>query len=134
MTIFKKAAAYGGGEMITVIGPEAFFHGSITVRGSIRIDGEMEGNIGEAQEVVIGKNGRVRGNISGERVEIGGHVTGDIVCSVHLEIKSTGRVLGNIRSPKMLIEDGAVFDGNCTMGADLDSEQPVAQVAAARGA
>ena len=123
MSWMKKnpVAAYAGGDVLTVIGPDAFFHGSMTVRGSLRVEGELEGNITEAQEVVIGRGGIVRGNVSGERVEVGGKVTGDIVCSVHLEILSTGSVTGNVRAPKMIVEDGAVLEGNCSMA---DSREP----------
>jgi len=124
MSWMKKnpVSAYAGGDVMTVIGPEAFFHGSMTVRGSLRVEGELEGNITEALEVVIGKNGSVRGNISAERVEVGGKVAGDIVCSVHLEILSTGSVTGNVRAPKLLVEDGAVLDGNCNMAESRESE------------
>jgi len=126
MSFFKKLpAVYNGNEVMTVIGPETLFHGSMTVRGSIRVEGEMEGNVSEAQEVVIGTRGLVRGNICAERVEVGGQVYGDLVCSVRLEIKSGGKILGNIRAPKLVVEDGAVFDGNCTMaGAATQAAAP----------
>lgn len=119
--LHKGPASYGG-EALTVIGPEAFFHGSMTVRGSLRVEGELEGNISEAQEVVVGRSGRVRGNIAAERVEVGGKVAGDIVCSAHLEILSSGSVLGNIRSPRLLVEDGAVLEGACAMAEAKDGE------------
>lgn len=116
MSFLKKLpASYNGSDMLTVIGPEAVFHGSMTARGSLRVEGQMEGNISEAQEVVVGQGGRVRGNISAENVVVGGEVTGDVVCSVRLELKSGARVNGDIRSPKLLIEEGAVFDGACAM-------------------
>lgn len=128
MAWIKKnpVASYAGSDTLTVIGPEAFFHGSMTVRGSLRVEGELEGNITEASEVVIGKNGTVRGNISAERVEVGGKVAGDIVCSVHLEILSSGSVTGNVRSPKLLVEDGAILDGNCNMAESARDSEPVA--------
>ena len=116
-------SSYNGNEELNVIGQEAFVHGSMAVRGSLRIEGEMEGNITDALEVVVGKNGRVRGNISAERVEISGKVAGDVVCSQHLEILSSGSVTGNIRTPKLLVEDGAILDGNCAM-AESRNEQP----------
>lgn len=116
MPMFKKTAVpYNTSDVLTIIGPEAIFHGSMTVRGSLRVEGEIEGNITDAQEVVVGNTGKVRGNIAAEKVAVGGQVTGDVVCSTHLEIKNGGSIVGNIRSPKLAIEDGAVFDGNCTM-------------------
>src|SRR5690242_4352886 len=98
MSLLKKPATYSSSELYTIIGPETFFHGSMTVRGSIRIEGEMEGNITEAQETIVGKNGRVRGNVCADRAEIAGQVYGDVVCTAHLELKAGAKVLGNIRA------------------------------------
>lgn len=127
MSLFQKPpVGYVGGEMLTIVGPEALFHGSMTVRGSLRVEGELEGNVAEAQEVVVGAHGRIRGNVCAERAEIGGEVRGDVVCSVHLEVKSGGKVFGNIRSPRILIEDGAFFEGQCAMS-DSSSAPAVAQ-------
>lgn len=124
-----SGSTFNGGEELNVIGQEAFVHGSMAVRGSLRIEGEMEGNITDALEVVIGKNGRVRGNVSAERVEISGKVVGDVVCLQHLQILSCGSVVGNVRTPKLLVEDGAVLDGNCAMAESRNEQPTVAQTA-----
>ncbi|MBI4424106.1 MAG: polymer-forming cytoskeletal protein [Elusimicrobia bacterium] len=102
-------------DVVTVVGAEAYFHGAMTVRGSIRIEGRVEGDVLEAQTVVIGGTGRVQGNVCAEVVVVGGQITGDIVASSGLEIKDGGRVSGNIRTTKLFIEQGAIFDGTCTM-------------------
>ena len=128
MPFFKKAPmSLVGGEVLTIIGPEAFFHGSVTVRGSVRVEGEMEGNITEAIEVVIGRGGKVRGDVCADRLEVAGEVRGDVVCSSYLEIKAGGKVIGNIRAPKLLMEDGAVFEGHCAMS---EAPAPAARRAA----
>jgi cytoskeletal protein CcmA (bactofilin family) len=116
--------------VITVIGPEAYFHGVVTVRGSLRVDGEMEGNIHEAQTVVVGRNGRVKGDVCAEHVVVGGVIEGEVVASRQLEIISGGRVNGDIRTGKLLIEEGAVFEGHCAMGSG-EAEPPPKPVRAA---
>lgn len=118
MSIFSKGtiAPSDGRKMATVIGPEAYFQGAITVRGSLRIDGEVEGSIREAEEVFIGSNGRVKGDIAAERVEVSGHVEGDVVASGHIEVHAGGKLIGNIRTATLMIAEGAVFDGQCVMG------------------
>lgn len=132
--MFKKGeGSFDSADMVTVVGPEAYFQGAMTVRGSVRVEGRVEGDILECQTVVIGPSGRIRGNVCAETVVVAGQVTGDIVAASGLEIRSSGRVAGNIRSPKLLIEDGAVFDGACSMSSeagkavkpDLDPERVV---------
>ncbi|MBI4348648.1 MAG: polymer-forming cytoskeletal protein [Elusimicrobia bacterium] len=132
MTLFHKGeGSFDPGDMETLVGPEAYFQGAMTVRGSIRVEGRVEGDILEAQTVVIGPNGKVRGNVCAERVVVGGQVAGDVVAASILEIKATGRVTGNLRTPRLLIEEGASFDGSCSMSEggkssaapDLDPER-----------
>ncbi len=106
----------GGSQMLTIIGPEAYFHGVLTVRGSLRIQGEVEGDIHEANEITVGSNGRVKGDVCAELVTVSGTIEGSVVAAKQLEIKEGGKVHGNIRTSKLLIEEGAVFEGNCVMG------------------
>ena len=114
--MFKRSnSPFDASDVMTVIGAEAYFHGTMTVRGSIRVEGKVEGDILEAQGVVIGSTGRVRGNVCADSVVVGGHVYGDIIAAAALEIKAGGRVAGNIRAPKLFIEDGASFEGSCSM-------------------
>ncbi len=115
MGLFGKSNAFESGDMVTVVGPEAYFHGTMTVRGSIRVEGKVEGDILEAQIAIVGPGGQVRGNVCAESVVVAGLVSGDIVASAALEIKSTGKVAGNIRCAKLFVEEGAVFDGACAM-------------------
>jgi cytoskeletal protein CcmA (bactofilin family) len=103
-------------EGMTLISEEAFFHGSLVVKGSLRVEGAFEGDISEAVEVEVGAKGRVVGNLAAETVVIAGEVVGDIVASRSLEILSTGRLTGDVRTPKLKIDDGATYDGSCSMG------------------
>lgn len=120
----------GGSQMLTIIGPEAYFHGVLTVRGSLRIQGEVEGDIHEANEITVGSNGRVKGDICAELVTVSGTVEGSIVATKQLEIKDGGKVHGNIRIAKLLIEEGAIFEGNCIMGEVEEGKSHAGSVAA----
>lgn len=103
------------GEMSTTIGAEAYFHGVITVRGSLYIEGQVEGDIHEAQMVVIGRNGCVKGDVCAQHVVVSGTIEGDVNAAQEFELKSGGRVTGDVHTKKLHIEEGAVFEGNCSM-------------------
>lgn len=138
MAIFSRGAErrFDGGDVTTVIGSEAYFQGALTVRGSLRVDGEVEGNILEAQTVVIGPSGRVRGDVCAEHVVVAGSVTGEVAASSQLELKVGGRLVGNIRTPKLTIDDGAIFEGRCAMAeaAPKDAEAALPRDSARSGA
>ncbi len=109
-------------EGITLIGEEAFFHGTLSVKGSLRIEGSFEGDISDAVEVEIGERSRILGNIAAEAVVIAGEVVGNVVASRAVELLTTARLSGDVRTPKIRIDEGASFDGACVMGDD--SEKP----------
>jgi cytoskeletal protein CcmA (bactofilin family) len=71
-------------------------------------------------DVEVGAKGRVIGNLAAETVVIAGEVVGDIVASRSLEMLAGGRVTGDIRTPKLKIDDGAYYEGACSMGSDED--------------
>ena len=107
----------------TVIGTEAYFQGTITAKGSLRIDGRIDGSIVDAKTVTIGKTGKVKGDISCEICYTRGEVRGNIVALEHVEAHSGARIDGDIRAPKVIIEEGAVFNGNCSMEAKKPARQ-----------
>lgn len=107
-------------EGMTLISEDAFFHGALVVKGSLRIEGAFEGDISDAVNVEVGAKGRVIGNIAAETIVIAGEVVGDIVVMQSLEILASGRVTGDVRAPKLKIDEGAFYEGTCSMGADDD--------------
>lgn len=118
MGFFKKKNGermFDSGDTVSVIGAEAYFQGTLNAKGSLRIDGRLEGTINDAHAVIIGRTGRVTGDISGDSVAISGEVRGNICAESAAELLSTAKVTGDIRTAKILIEEGAFFDGRCNM-------------------
>ena len=105
----------------TILGDGAVFDGDLKAPEAIRIDGTINGNCTCEKEVVIGKNGHLKGNISAQNVVISGRVEGDINAMGKLELLSTGKLVGNISARSLVIDEDAFFDGRCTMTAAQDS-------------
>lgn len=99
----------------TIIGSEAYFQGTLTAKGSLRVDGRIDGSIVDAKTVTIGKTGKVKGDISCEICYTRGEIRGTIVALEHVEALAGSRLDGDIRAPRVIIEEGAVFNGNCIM-------------------
>ena len=110
--LFKKT---GGQKVETLIGLETHFHGTISTKGMLRVDGKIDGGINEAAEVIIGNEGQIKGDISALNIVVGGKVTGNLSASSTIELLPTAHVYGDIRTPQLLISEGAVFEGNCVM-------------------
>lgn len=106
------------GGVDTVLGVGSDFKGQLTVKGTIRIDGKIEGNVTSEEGLVIGEKGVVKGNLSAKTIIISGKVTGNASGSKRLEITPTGQLQGDIRAPRLVIAEGVVFKGNVDMGLD----------------
>src|SRR5215472_4545198 len=99
--------------------------GTLTVKGTFRIDGHVKGNIISEQTVILGENAKVEGQIEGNRVVIAGHFDGVIFARGRVEIQPKGVVTGEVHSPCMVIDPGGIFDGRCHMLAASDASTAV---------
>ncbi len=102
---------------VNLIGNGTKIIGDISSSGDVRIDGHLNGNIVTSGKFVLGPNGLVDGNISCANADLMGEVKGQVTVSELLQLKQTARINGDISTGKLSIEPGAVFTGNCNMGA-----------------
>jgi cytoskeletal protein CcmA (bactofilin family) len=101
--------------MPTNINPGTMIEGNISSDGDIRLDGNMKGNLTTKAKVVIGPQGSIDGNIDCESADIFGKVNGDIHVKELLFMKNTSVVDGDIFTSKLVVENGAKFNGSCVM-------------------
>ena len=103
------------GKIETIVGPDSEVKGTIFSKGSIRVDGIIDGGIIQADAVIVGETGVINGNVNAQMVVIGGKISGNVASSSAVEILENGELKGDIKSPQISIREGALFDGNCTM-------------------
>jgi cytoskeletal protein CcmA (bactofilin family) len=102
---------------MTLIGEEAYFHGTLAAKGSLRVEGTFEGDISDAVDVEVGIHGRVLGNVAAESLVVAGEIVGNVVAARSVELLSSAKVSGDVRTPKLKVDEGAFLDGSCSMGA-----------------
>jgi cytoskeletal protein CcmA (bactofilin family) len=91
--------------------------GKVSFEGPARIEGQVEGEIVANDTLTIGESSVLNAQITGTIVIINGKVSGDITAAKKLEIRTPGRFYGNVITPSLVIEEGVVFEGHCSMGA-----------------
>ncbi len=104
------------GNGTTLIGSGTTLKGDISSNSDLRIDGTVIGNIHSSAKVVIGANGVVEGDISGNQADIIGKVTGNIKAKDLLQLRGDSIVTGNLYAEKLQVEPSATFNGQCHMG------------------
>jgi excisionase family DNA binding protein len=82
---------------------------------NLRITGRFEGNLNTKGNLMISEKAVVAADIAGEAMVIGGHVTGKIKATRMVTLTSTAIVTADIETPKMVIEEGGIFNGKCKM-------------------
>ena len=110
------------------LGPGSKITGTVKLDSTGRIEGEVEGEI-HARDLVIGESAVVKAMVQGATVVVHGTVTGDIRATSRLEIRRPAKVKGNIASPVLVIEEGASFEGKCSMGDAKSISEPAKPVA-----
>ena len=91
--------------------------GQLSFQGPARIDGFVEGEIQCQGPLTVGEGADVRARISGQVVTIQGKVEGNVTAKERVELLAPGRLIGNVNAPRLIIAEGVVFDGDCSMGA-----------------
>src|SRR5918996_5258940 len=94
----------------------ATFRGELEFEDTMRIDGKFNGKIASKNELIVGESAHIEGDIHVGRVATSGTVVGKIVATQRVEIHRNGKVYSDIDPPALVIEEGAIFQGNCVMG------------------
>ena len=96
------------------VGVNSYFKGDIKTKGTLRIDGTLEGNI-EVDWLILGETAQLKGNAEARGIIVGGKVEGNIKATELIEIKAKGEVRGELTTTKLSVAEGAIFDGRSTM-------------------
>ncbi len=96
------------------IGGNSVFKGDVDSKGTLRVDGVIEGNV-KADWVIIGEKAHIVGNIEARGIVTGGKIDGNVKTKEIVEIKNKGHINGEITSKKLVIAEGGIFEGRSTM-------------------
>jgi cytoskeletal protein CcmA (bactofilin family) len=121
-TSSREGTSMGGemknksGELNGFLDRGSSFHGELEFEDTMRIDGKFNGKIMSKNELIVGESAHIEGDVHVGRIAISGTVVGKIVAAQRVEIHRNGKVYSDIDTPALIIEEGAVFQGNCVMG------------------
>lgn len=111
-----------GEEANSSIGLNSRFEGSFAVKGAIKIDGKFEGKALFVDKVFIGPQGKVKTNITASSVVVEGILIGNIRATNRVLLLPSSRILGDIQTPELIIQNGTILRGRCTISHDSDQD------------
>ena len=109
---------------LNTIGSGTTVEGNIDSQGDLRIDGSIKGNLTSSARIVIGSKATVQGNINATNAIIEGKVIGNVLVTAVLSLKSTAHIEGDIAMQKLMVENGAMFNGKSEMHGAVISKSP----------
>ena len=102
-------------EINAFLGKDTEFEGKFSFTGAVRIDGKFTGEIESSGTLIVGETAMIESQIHVADMIISGEVNGDVVADNKIEISVPGKLFGNIQTPKLVIEEGVIFEGKCKM-------------------
>jgi cytoskeletal protein CcmA (bactofilin family) len=96
------------------IGSETLFKGEIKTKGTLRLDGKVQGNV-EADWCVLSDKAHLKGNVTANGIIVGGHIEGNLTAKETVEVKQKGKVVGDISAGRLMVAEGGFVDGKVTM-------------------
>jgi cytoskeletal protein CcmA (bactofilin family) len=104
------------GRLSGFVGHGTVLTGETNFQMMLRVDGHLTGTVtSEGGTLIVGTNGQVDANVSVGVATVNGIINGDVIATEKIQLGRTARVNGNIATPRLVIEEGAVFEGGCNM-------------------
>jgi cytoskeletal protein CcmA (bactofilin family) len=102
-------------EINAFLGVNTEFEGKLSFTGAVRVDGRFKGEINTKGTLIVGELAVIESNVFASHIIVNGEIRGNITAEKRMEINSSGKVSGNIQTPVLVINEGVVFNGNCSM-------------------
>jgi cytoskeletal protein CcmA (bactofilin family) len=111
----RKKKQQDQGAAQTVIGVRVKFTGEMESDGSVHVNGILEGQAKVGSDLVIGEQGRIKGDVVAENVLVAGSVVGNVHARGRLEILPTGMIEGDVEAESLIVDEGGVLHGRTSM-------------------
>lgn len=111
-------------EINAFLGAGTTYHGRLNFQGSVRIDGNFSGEVESDGTLVVGKEANVEGTLRVGELVLSGKLTGEVAASRKVVLNKSADLQGNLSTPVLVVEEGAVLEGQLTMGASPEAIPP----------
>jgi len=129
----KKKESGFGQEFYTFLGKGVDFKGKAQFEGTVRVDGNFEGEIAIDDTLIIGETAVIKGTITGGTIVSSGRIEGVITANKKIQLLKPAVLIGDVHTPTFAMEEGVYFQGECDMGAAPNLEMDIDEGALTNG-
>ena len=98
------------------VGEGVEFKGVISYQGTVRIDGQLEGEIHTDGVLIVGQTAVIDAKVEAGTIICQGRIIGDIIAREKVQLMSPAVLNGSVKTPSLSMEEGVLFNGICEMG------------------
>ena len=106
-------------EFPTILGPDASFNGELSFEKGVRLQGRFQGKITTPGKVHVTKDARMHAEVDAGGITVEGEVKGNLSANDRIELKQSARYEGDLRTSRLVVDEGAVFSGQVTVGPEV---------------
>lgn len=110
-----KRKMESSGELSGFLDVGTDFHGEVSFKDTLRIDGKFEGAIRDGRLLIVGETADVNADIEVANISVSGRLRGNIRAKERVELHETARCQCNLDTRVLVVEEGALFEGSCAM-------------------
>jgi cytoskeletal protein CcmA (bactofilin family) len=108
---------------VNMIGQGTVVEGTLHAESDIRVSGRVEGTLRVDGKAMIAQEGMIDGELTAANADVAGSIQGEVQVGESLLLKSSARIDGNIETERLVVEEGALFTGECRMGEDAATDE-----------
>ena len=105
---------------MTFIGEGTRITGDMAVEHDLRVEGSIQGSVSVGGTLVLSVTGSIFGDVVSRSASLAGRLTGNIHVQEKLMLEDKSVLLGDLRARELVVQEGAMFQGNCSMDAGLE--------------
>jgi cytoskeletal protein CcmA (bactofilin family) len=107
----------------TVIDAQTVVDGTVSTSHDLRVDGHLTGTLTCQGVLLVSEGAEVDATVEASSIVVAGTLSGSITCHGRLEIRSTGVVRGRVDTGRLIVVEGAVYEGKLRMDPSIDESE-----------
>lgn len=111
----RSGARNIGETTLSIVAVGTTITGDISCTGVLKVEGQIDGSVRQARQVMLAKDGAIRGDVTAQEIVVGGVVDGNVTAADRLELQPTAVVNGDIATKSIVVMEGARINGSVKM-------------------
>lgn len=103
-------------EINAFLGAGTTYRGNLSFQGTVRIDGNFEGEVDSEGTLIVGREARLTGDFKIGQLVLSGTIEGEIHVLNKVIMHKEANLVGKLHTSSLIVEEGAVLEGQVSMG------------------